>query len=118
MCRQKVVRRMLLACTVPAMLACGRRDAPPRDTLPARPRETVTPGDSSDWASELGPLLVVPSDSDHTGVVLFPATPSARLIASAPLTLLSASGDSAVTRASLVVSDSQVCGEAPTVRLN
>ena len=109
---------MLLACSVTAMLACGRRDAPPRDTVTASPRPAATSADSSDWAIELGPLLVVPSDSDHTGVVLFPATPSSRLISLSPLTLLSASGDSAVARASLVVSDSQVCGEAPTVRLN
>jgi hypothetical protein len=49
--------------------------------------------------------------------VLFPANPSPRVISSTPLTLLSAAGDSVVTRAQLVVSDSQVCGEAPTVRL-
>lgn len=118
MCCQRLVRPALLACTVAAMLACGRREAPPNDTLADSARPVAAASESSDWVTELGQLLVVPSDSDNTGVVLFPATPSQRLIASAPITLLSAAGDSATARATLVQSDSQVCGEAPTIRLS
>lgn len=114
---QRVVRSTLLAYTVVALLACGRREAPPVDTLTDTGRPAVATDGSDNWVSELGPLLVVPSDSENAGVVLFPATPTARQISSAPLLLLSASGDSARVRASLVLSDSEVCGEAPTIRL-
>jgi len=114
--RQRLVRSGWLAFTG-AVFACGRRDPPPPDSLATKPSPAAVVSAPSDWVSELGDLLVVPSDSDNTGVVIFPATPSPRLVSSAPLTLLSASGDSAPSRASLVVSDSQVCGEAQTIRL-
>lgn len=117
MCRQRVLRSPVFACIAAAMLACGKPDARPADTLTTRAPTVAVASDPSDWVSELGALLVVPSDSESAGVVLFPAAPSARLISSAPLTLLSASGDSFAARASLVESDSQVCGEAPTIRL-
>lgn len=95
----------------------------PRDSAPA----TDTAGDSTevvaqpaspapDWVRELGEVLVVPTDSDGTGMVLFPDSPSAGVISSRALTLLGTNGDSATTRAALVVADSQICGEAPTIR--
>jgi len=117
MCRQRLVRPLWLACTVSATFACGRRDAPPPDSAANKPSTVAVASAPSDWVSELGELFVVPSDSENTGVVIFPATPSPRLVSSAPLMLLTTSGDSAAARASLVVSDSQVCGEAPTIRL-
>lgn len=118
MCRQRVVWSLLLVCTVAATDACSRRDASVRDSAADSTRQVAATTDpSGDWVSELGELLVVPFDSENAGIVLFPATPSPRLISSAPLTLLNAAGDSVVVRAALVVSDSQVCGEAPTVRL-
>src|SRR5688572_15184191 len=103
-----------------AILACDRRDSPATrdssaDTALTSP---TTSGSAEEWVTELGPLFVVPADSENTGVVLFPAEPSPRLVSSTPLTLLSPAGDSTATRASLVVSDSQVCGEAPIVRLS
>jgi hypothetical protein len=115
--RRQRVLGSVLACVVAAMSACGPRDAPPRDTVGATARAIGPASAASDWVPELGQLLVVPSDSLNTGIVLFPATPSPGSISTAHLTLLSASGDSNSARASLVVSDSQVCGEAPTVRL-
>jgi hypothetical protein len=115
--RQRLVPPIVIACTLSAMLACGRRDAPPSDTLARAPAAARDSTATIDWVSELGTLLVVPSDSEHTGIVLFPAAPDSRLVASAPLRLFSPSGDSLVTEARLVVSDSQVCGEAPTVHL-
>lgn len=117
MCRRRLVRSMWLACTLSATFACGRRDAPPPDSVVNKPSTMAVASAPSDWVGELGALFVVPSDSENTGVVIFPASPSPRLVSSAPLTLLSVSGDSAAARASLVMSDSQVCGEAPTIRL-
>lgn len=73
-------------------------------------------GQPSDWSSELGPLLLVPSGSDNAAVILFPEAPSAQLTSSAPVTLLSANGDTAVTRVESLVSDSVECGDAPVVR--
>lgn len=118
MCRQRVERSILCACIAAAALACGTRDTPPPDSATDSAPTIAVASAPSDWVSELGELLIVPSDSENTGVVLFPPAPSPRLIASAPLTLLSASGDSVAARASLVESDSQVCGEAPTIRLD
>jgi hypothetical protein len=70
-----------------------------------------------DWASELGQLLVVPADSDNAAVVIFPDFPSPRLVLSAPMTLLSAGGDTIVARAELVATESDQCGGAPLVQL-
>jgi hypothetical protein len=100
--------------------ACARSDAPPRTETTATVAETTLSVSSPAvaWAAELGQVLVVPADSDGTGVVLFPDAPTVRLMSSAALTLVGPSGDSAVTRAALAVADSQVCGEAPTVRFN
>jgi len=121
MCFTRVTTaRLLLACTVASALSCTQRDATPgTDSAADTAGSPVsTPGGANEWVAELGPLLIVPSDSSNTGVVLFPAAPSPRLVSSGPLTLFTAAGDSVVTRAALVVSDSQVCGEAPTVRFN
>ena len=60
-------------------------------------------------------MLVVPSDSDNTAVVLYPIDPSARLIGSQLTTLVNAAGDT--TRVKLVPSDSQECGDAAVVHL-
>jgi hypothetical protein len=100
--------------------ACSRSDAPPRTETIATVAETTASVSSPavDWATELGQVLIVPADSDGTGVVLFPDAPTVRLMSSAALTLVGPGGDTAVTRATLAVADSQVCGEAPTVRFN
>ena len=101
-------------------IACTGSDAPPRTETTTTVAETATAVSSPavDWATELGEVLVVPADSDGTGVVLFPDAPTVRLMSSAALTLVGANGDTAVTRAALAVADSQVCGEAPTVRFS
>jgi hypothetical protein len=71
-----------------------------------------------DWAGELGQLLVVPADSDNAAVVIFPDFPSPRLVASAPMTLLSAGGDTIVARGELVATESEQCGGAPLIQLS
>jgi hypothetical protein len=106
--------RILLAAGV---LACERAprtpsDSTARDTTPS-PRRTDLP---ADWAPELGAAFLVPADSDQTAMLLYPSDP-APLPPNTRFTLLSPDGDSTTTQAALVASDSQVCGEAPTVRL-
>lgn len=103
-----------------ASLSCSERGQPPRtdsgiDTAAISQAAANAP---EDWASELGQLLVVPSDSDNAAVVIFPDFPSPRLVASAPLTLLSASGDSVAARGQLVATESEQCGGAPLVQLS
>lgn len=99
--------------------ACDRQDAQPRvDTTP----ETATTGGpaappAAAWVSELGSMLVVPSDSAGTGIVIFPEAPTSQMLRAASLRLLAPGGDSSLVQASLVVTDSQVCGEAPLIRL-
>jgi hypothetical protein len=116
-CR-RLVRPTWLVCTALALLGCGRGDAPPSETRDTDTSQPAVASDApSDWVEELGQLLVVQSDSENTGIILFPETPSSGLISASPLLLLSPSGDSVMAEASLVQSDSQVCGEAPTVRL-
>jgi hypothetical protein len=111
---------VLFAGTV-AAVACNRPDAAPgADSTPdgstAAAARAGTP--AAPWVDELGPMLVVPADSDNAGIVIFPENPTSRLVASAPITFLSPAGDSTAARAALVVSDSQVCGEAPTVHID
>jgi hypothetical protein len=115
MCRPRVAYSLLLA--VVGGLACGERRRVEPDSVVNTTSATTITDRPADWVSELGPVLVVPSDTEQTGVVLFPATPSQQLIEAAPLTLLSPAGELTRTTASLVVSDSQVCGEAPTIRI-
>ncbi len=107
----------LASCVAGITISCARPDATPAAESAAESTTAVDSTSGADrWVAELGQLLIVPSDSENTGVVIFPPTPSPRLISSGPLTLFTPSGDSVITRAALVVSDSQVCGEAPTVR--
>lgn len=107
------------SCVAALTISCARPDATPAADSGADPPAAVdSTSGANQWVAELGQLLIVPSDSENTGVVIFPPTPSPRLISSGPLTLFTLAGDSVSTRAALVVSDSQVCGEAPTVRFN
>jgi hypothetical protein len=116
MCRPCAVSSIFVV-VIAGTLACGERQRVEPDSINDTIAAPTIVDRPADWATELGPVLVVPSDSEQTGVVLFPATPTPQLIASAPLTLLSPAGDVTRANASLVVSDSQVCGEAPTMRI-
>lgn len=110
---------MPLVCAAALTFACSRPDATPRtDSTPDTVRApTSASSPDSDWVSELGELLVVPSDTDNAAVVLFPASPSPRLISSARLTLMNAAGDTTTTRLAMSPSDSLQCGDAATVRI-
>ncbi len=110
-------RRLLLA-GVALPLACSAPDSTPRPDSVPPPADTATMASSPavDWVDELGQVLVVPADTEGTGMVIFPDAPTVGLLSSSALTLIGTNGDSSSTRAALAVSDSQVCGEAPTVR--
>ena len=107
-----------LAVTI-AILACGRADAPGRtETVSGTTAVAVPSGTPADERmNAVGSLLVVPGDSAGVGIVIFPNAPSSQLVGSAPLRLLAPSGDSTLASAALVMSDSQVCGEAPLIRI-
>jgi hypothetical protein len=113
-----VARWSAAAAAVLACVACGRDEQPRGDSAvdtSAIPQAAVAAPE--DWAGELGQLFVVPSDTDNAAVVIFPDFPSARLIASAPITLVNVSGDTLRARAQLVATESEQCGGAPLVEL-
>lgn len=100
-------------------LACGERAEPIRTDTATDSAifSQAAAGAPEEWASELGLLLVVPSDTSSAAVVIYPDFPSPRLVASAPLTLIGVTGDTAVTRARLVATESEQCGGAPLIEL-
>jgi hypothetical protein len=112
--RQRIVVAISLA-----IVACDRADAPSRIDTAAGATATALPSGApaDERMSALGSLLVVPGDSAGAGIVIYPATPSAQLVGSAPLKLFAPNGDSTLATAALVMTDSQVCGEAPLIRI-
>jgi hypothetical protein len=98
--------------------ACDRQDAPPSvDSAPETATVAVPAQAPAAWVSALGSMLVVPSDSAGTGIIIFPDAPTSQMLQAAPLKLLAPGGDSSLVQASLVATDSQVCGEAPLLRV-
>ena len=119
MSRERVIRWAGILGAVLGLLSCRGRDQPARadtatDSAAIAQAEANAP---TEWVSELGQLLVVPSDSEHAAVVIFPDFPSARLVASAPMTLVNSGGDTVASRAQLVATESEQCGGAPLVNL-
>lgn len=112
------MRLLLLSFLAAAIVSCNRRDdSRTGDSVSDTASGPRTSSDQPhDWSGELGPLLLVPSDIDNAAVVLFPDAPSAQLASSAPVTLLSANGDTAVTHVESLVSDTVECDDAPVVR--
>ena len=113
---RRAARSLLFAAAAVTSISCSRRDASPArdsaaDSTPAPGAATSRTGE---WASELGQLLVVPSDNDSSAVVLFPLDPSTQLIGSGAVTLVNSAGDT--SRVRLAPSDSQ-CGDAQVVRV-
>src|SRR5436190_5965664 len=115
--RARVVFTLIFLSALPWTLSCRTKrsgDAGSGSDT-ARPMNAASNA-AADWANELGQMLVVPSDSDNTAVVLYPNDPNDRLMGSQLTTLVNAAGDT--TRVKLVALDSQECGDAPVVRLN
>lgn len=115
MSRQRVVCAVLFACALEA--GCARSETPSvSDSGVDTARPPTAPATATgSWAPEIGQVLVVPTDSENTAAVVYPAEPSARLIASGPMTLVNAAGDTTSVRVAAV--DSQQCGDAAIVRL-
>lgn len=113
----RVTAGWLLLLGIVVAAACNRRDAARVDSA-ANTTQTDAAVATTDagWVDEVGRLLVVPADSDDAGVILFPQLPTASLVGSLPLTLVSSAGTTTVARVALVESDSAVCGEASTLR--
>lgn len=113
----RVAVRPVIVLGVAVATACSRPDATRRDTSTDSTGAALGPVDSdAGWVAEVGRLLVVPADSNDAGVILFPQSPTAPLVASLPVTVISSSGETRAARAALVESDSAVCGEASTLR--
>jgi hypothetical protein len=102
-----------------ASIGCDAPDVPPRADSATATTAAVPPSGArtNGRVPAVGSLLVVPGDSAGVGIVIFPDAPSAQLVASGPLQLLAPNGDSAIAPATLVQGDSQVCGEAPLLRI-
>ncbi|HEU4995767.1 MAG TPA: hypothetical protein VFT29_13160 [Gemmatimonadaceae bacterium] len=114
MSRQRVVQATLLASAL--AVACERAAPPRGETGVETTRAPVlAPTATGTWAPELGQVLVVPTDSENTAAVVYPAELSARMVTAAPMTLVNAAGDTTSVQVAAV--DSQQCGDAPVVRL-
>lgn len=109
--------RLSLALLLGGALACDRGDSPPpSDSAPASKAADDPAAPPADpWIPALGSMFVVPFDS-QAAVVLFPELPTEELVSSGPLTLLDATGAAGGAGATLVSSDSAVCGVASIVR--
>lgn len=90
-------------------LACGKEPQPRTDSV----AQSGAAGTDAKWVAELGPMLAIPGDSEHTAIVLFPHSPED----SSDVALMRTAGDSSVT-ARLVPTELQVCGDAATARLS
>lgn len=101
------------------LAACDRSDAPPRVDTTVGATAAVPPTDepADERMHALGALLVVPGDSAGAGIVIYPVAPTNQLVGSGSLRLLAPNGDSTLATAALVMTDSQVCGEAPLIRV-
>lgn len=110
-----MLRPRLVVLTLAACVGCARGDdTPTPDSVPEAPpvATPVARVARGSWATELGDLFVVPSDSG-TALVVYPDEPTAQMIASGRVTLLGASGDTALRAASLTLDDTLQCGDAP-----
>src|SRR5256885_1398690 len=113
--RSRVVRLLI---AVSMVVACERRNASVASDSAATPgTRSKTSTGPNDWSGELGQMLLVPSDSENTAIVLMPQGSPSQLKTSTPVTLVGANGDTALARIDSVVSDSVECGDAPLVRL-
>jgi hypothetical protein len=110
---------LVLALCLSAAAAAACRDRDPSRTGGSTGATTgiPAPGAANEWLGELGELLVVPSDSDNTAIVLYPDTPSVRAISAARVLLLEPGGDSVVARLVPAPPDTLQCGDAPRVRI-
>lgn len=97
-----------------ALSACARPDKPSAadSATPQEPEaQPAVRSWQGSWTPELGELLVLPSDSD--ALVVYPDDPSPATLASGPVTLLSAAGDTVARAVTVTLDDTLQCGDAP-----
>ena len=120
--REAAGRHLLTAFVLmSAAMACDKPPPPPAADSPAPDDpapETPAVSWTGAWAPALGALLVVPSDTDNTAIVVYPDNPSAEQLETARLQLVSGVGEPALSNVSVSGSDSLQCGGAPVVRLS
>lgn len=116
MIHTRALRPLTFVVAAVTVAACTGRESPRAgDTTadtPAVDPPAMPP--ASSWIGELGPLMLVPSDSENAAIVLFPEAPPDSVVRAARFSLVNASGNSAAARGALT--DEQ-CGDAPIVRL-
>ena len=112
-------RRLTLLLTM-AAVACGRADTTKAASVSGASgvmADSVAVGVSGEWPSDLGTMLVIPSDTENLAVVLYPAITAVTLDPKAQLSLLAPGGDAVRLKAGLSGADSAHCGDAPMIRL-
>lgn len=103
-----------------ALAACDRQRAetPPDSVAPAPPPPAVArPTWTGEWAPAFGTMLLVPSDTDNTAIVVYPDAP-AGIGDSLRLSLFTANGEVAVPNVTVRGADSLECGGAAVVHLS
>src|SRR3982751_1594845 len=82
-----------------AVIACSRPDATPSsDSNVGTTASGTTSAAPSDWSDDLGRVLLVPSDSENTAVVLVPQGSPSQLQSSTTVTLVNSNGDTTVAK--------------------
>ena len=109
-----------LALVLVAVAAIAACDKPPSQAVSdtasaAEPQAAAPPSWTGSWPAELGPVLVVPADTDNTAIVIYPDV--------APdgpqrLTLLAGNGEPSAQSVVVTAADSLECGGAPVVHLS
>lgn len=113
------VRAALPWCVVGTVAMAGACDKP--DATPAANPSSAPPAAdvtvTGEWPAALGPVLVVPTDTETQAVVLYPVGADLGAAAATRLTLLGPSGDTIQAQTRLSAGDSLHCGDAPVVRV-
>lgn len=111
---------MVAACATLVLGGCDRPATPGAEATAAStaspPAETPVSWTGS-WAPELGDVLVVPSDTDNTAIVVYPDG-GPDVLGTRRLHLFATGGDTPVAEVSVSGADSLECGGAPVVRLS
>lgn len=112
-------RRIACLLVAVTLAACERSAPPPQaETTAVVAVDSVVapPSSSGDWPAELGSVLLVPSDTDATAIVVYPG---ASLAAdSTRFTLFTSGGEAAGARVTVRGTDTLECGDAGVVRLS
>lgn len=110
--------RAVLPLLLMAIASCAR-EAPTPDVdtaVRAEPQAaSAAPAWSGTWADEMGTILVVPSDTDNTAILVYPDVVET---GGQSLDLLTAGGEVAAAAVTIAGVDSLECGGAPVVRLS